>query len=84
MLGRPTLRPADVYDDAYPSWSPFLSIFSIAYASNRTVTYNDPASGVPVEVAASVPQGGTVATRSDAVGDYTVGASYTGLLVSQV
>ena len=92
------------YEDAYPAWSPFLSIFSITYqsgnfnypaepvlagrvpgvaANGRTVTYNDPASGVPVEVAATVPEGGQVLNPDGSV-SYTVGASYTGVQISQV
>ncbi len=72
------------FDDIYPTWSPFLSIFSIAYTSNRTVTYNSPASGAPVEMAASVGDGGAVTNTQDPTQNYSVGASYAGLLVSQV
>ena len=79
-----TTTTGNAFDDIYPTWSPFLSIFSIAYSSNRTVTYNNPASGAPVEVAASVGDGGTVINTQDATQNYSVGASYAGLLVSQV
>ncbi len=75
---------ANAYEDSYPTWSPFLSIFSIAYGSNRTVTYNNPAGGVPIEVAASVADGGSVTNAQDATANYSVGANYRGLLVSQV
>ena len=79
-----TSAGGNAYDDIYPTWSPFLSIFSIAYMSNRTVTYNNPAGSAPVEVAASVAQGGTVTNAQDATTNYSVGTSYEGLLVSQV
>ena len=79
-----TSAAGNVYEDAYPTWSPFLSIFSIAYSSNRTVTYNNPAGGTPVEVAASVADGGTATNSQDSTQNYTVGARYAGLLVSQV
>ena len=78
-----TSAAGNVYDDAYPSWSPFLSIFSITYSSNRTVTYNNPASGVPTEVAASIPDGGQ-AQNPDGSVSYTVAGGYQGVLVSQV
>jgi len=78
-----TSSTGNIYDDAYPSWSPFLSIFSITYSSNRTVTYNSPTSGVPVEAAASVPDGGQ-AQNPDGSVSYTVGGAYRGVLVSQV
>ncbi len=74
------------YDDVYPTWSPFLSVFSIAYTSNRTVTYNDPATTFPSEVAVSVPQGGSAKTSDPNLPNqtYTVGANYSGLFQSQV
>ena len=68
----------DAYEKNYPTWSPFLSIFSIAYASNRSVTYNDPNTRVPLEVAASIPQNGAYP------GGGTVGPNYTGILQSLV
>ncbi len=79
-----TSTAGNTFNDVYPTWSPFLSIFSIAYASNRTVTYNAPANGVPVEVAASVAEGGAVTNALDSTQNYSVGANYTGLFVSQV
>ncbi len=80
-----TSTTGDSFDDVYPTWSPFLSIFSIAYSSNRTVTYNAPANGAPVEVAASVAEGGAVTNPSqDSTQNYTVGTTYAGLLISQV
>jgi len=79
-----TSAAGNVFDDIYPTWSPFLSVFSIAYSSNRTVTYNNPSGGAPVEMAASVPQGGSVTNSQDSTQSFTVGASYAGLLVSQV
>jgi len=79
-----TSAAGNVYDDIYPTWSPFLSLFSIAYSSNRTVTYNNPSGGAPVEVAASVPQGGAVTNSQDSTQNFSVGAGYAGLLVSQV
>lgn len=66
------------FDDIYPTWSPFLSVFSIAYSSNRTVTYNDPTTGVASETALSIGPGGKL------IGTGTVGAGYAGILVSQV
>ena len=68
----------NAYDDIYPTWSPFVSVFSIAYSSNRSVTYNDPTTGAASETAISVAQGGKL------VGTGTVGAAYAGILVSQV
>ncbi len=73
-----TSTAGNVYDDVYPTWSPFLSVFSIAYSSNRTVTYNDPTTGATSETAISVAQGGKL------TGTGTVGAGYAGILVSQV
>ncbi len=67
----------NTYDDIYPTWSPFRSIFSIAYSSNRSVSYNDPTSGVPSEIAISLPRGQVTQT-------YPVGAAYAGVLISQV
>ena len=76
----------NAFDDVYPTWSPFLSIFSIAYSSNRTVTYNNPTTAFPQETAASVGQGGSVAGVTDATGftGYSVGPNYSGILESQV
>jgi len=68
----------NAFDDVYPTWSPFVSIFSIAYSSNRSVTYDDPTTGASSETALSVPQGGKL------TGAGTVGAQYAGVLVSQV
>jgi len=81
-----TANPGTAFDDMYPTWSPFLSIFSIAYSSNRTVTYNNPVGNTPVEMAASVAPGGSVtaAASQDQTSNFTVGGSYTGLLISQV
>gem|GEM_PF-1976542 len=66
------------YDDVYPTWSPFVSVFSIAYSSNRTVAYNNPATGAASETAISIGQGGALSASG------TVGAGYAGILVSQV
>ncbi|MGI4791689.1 MAG: carboxypeptidase regulatory-like domain-containing protein [Janthinobacterium lividum] len=73
-----TSDPANAYDDIYPTWSPFTSVFSIAYSSNRTVTYNDPATTSPSETAISIADGGSLGTGA------TVGTLYRGLLESQV
>lgn len=64
--------PANQYNDSYPSWSPFVTNYSITYASNRSVTYNDPVTGYAEETAISLP-------------DNTNGlsATYTGILVSR-
>ena len=67
----------NAYDDIYPSWSPLRSIFSIAYSSNRSVSYNNPVSGVPSETAISLPPGQTTTS-------YSVGSAYAGVLISQV
>ncbi len=64
--------PGNKFDDTYPSWSPFQSIFSIVYQSPRSVTYNQ-ANNLPSETAINLPLG----TRG-------VGNGYTGLLESQV
>lgn len=74
----------NTYNDIYPTWSPFLSVFSIAYTSNRTVTYNDPTTTFPSEVAVSVAQGGTANTSDPNTPSYTVGANYSGIFQSQV
>ena len=68
----------NTFDDIYPTWSPFVNVFSIAYSSNRTVTYNDPISGRSSETAISVAPGGTLSTTG------AVGANYAGVLISQV
>jgi len=73
-----TSTGGNVYDDIYPTWSPFLSVFSIAYSSNRTVTYNNPTTGASSETAISVAPGGKL------TGNGTVGAGYAGILASQV
>ncbi len=74
-----TSAKGNLYDDIYPTWSPFITVFSIAYSSNRTVTYNDPANGnAPTETAVSIGRGGSLGT----VG--TVGANYAGILESQL
>lgn len=65
--------PTNVYDDVYPTWSPFLNVFSMAYQSPRSVTYNTPGTNVPVETAISLTPG----TNG-------VGAGYVGILQSQV
>ncbi len=66
------------YEDSYPTWAPGLTLFSIAYSSNRSVTYNSPVTNRPSETAISVPQGGALG------GGGTVGASYSGIFESQV
>ena len=70
--------PSNVYDDVYPTWSPFLSVFSIAYSSNRSVTYTNPATGTASETAISIGANGSLGNGG------TVGANYAGLLESQV
>ena len=72
------------FDDVYPAWAPGTSIFSITYASNRTVTYNDPATSFAREMAASVAPGGTVNTSDPNQATYTVGPAYSGILESEV
>ena len=73
-----TSDPGNAYDDIYPTWSPFRSIFSIAYSSNRTVTYTTPGSGAASETAISIGVNGSLGNGG------TVGAGYAGLLESQV
>ena len=73
-----TAAPGGLYEDAYPTWAPGLSIFSIAYSSNRSVTYNNPVNNLPSETAISVPQNGALG------GGGAVGAAYTGIFESQV
>ena len=73
-----TSTGGNLYDDIYPTWSPFRSIFSIAYSSNRSVTYNDPATGLPSETAISLPHGANVG------GGGAVGPTYEGIFESQV
>ncbi len=68
----------NVYDDMYPTWSPFRSVFSIAYSSNRTVTYTNPSTGTASETAISIAANGSLGNGG------TVGTGYTGLLESQV
>ena len=74
----------NAYDDVYPTWSPFLTLFSIAYTSNRTVTYNDPTTTFPSETAISVPEGASANTSDPNTPTYTVGANYSGIFQSQV
>ncbi len=74
-----TSTAGNVYDDVYPTWSPFITVFSIAYSSNRTVSYNNPAANnAPSETAVSIGQGGSLG------GTAVVGANYAGILESQV
>ncbi len=71
------------YDDTQPVWSPLANsssngvttntVNSIAYTSNRTITYNDPNTNAPLELPVSV-----------APGTFNVGPRYTGILQSQV
>jgi len=61
------------FDDTYPTWAPFASIFSIAYQSPRSVTYDALGTNAPLETAVSLPQG-----------TGPVGANYVGILESQV
>lgn len=68
-----TSQSGNAYDDTYPAWSPFQSIFTIVYQSPRSVTYNTPSTNIPVETAISL-----------APGTNGVGAGYVGLLESQV
>ena len=70
--------PGNVYDDVYPTWSPFRSVFSIAYSSNRSITYTDPTTGTASETAISLPQNASLGNGG------TVGPGYAGLLESQV
>ena len=70
--------PSNAFDDIYPTWSPFRSIFSIAYSSNRSVTYTTPGSGTASETAISIAANGSLGNGG------TVGANYAGLLESQV
>jgi len=70
--------PGNNFDDIYPTWSPFRSIFSIAYSSNRSVTYTVPGTGAASETAISVGANASLGNGG------TVGASYAGLLESQV
>jgi len=70
--------PTNSFDDIYPTWSPFRSIFSIAYSSNRSVTYTTPGSGAASETAISIGANGSLGNGG------TVGANYAGLLESQV
>jgi len=86
-----TSASGNVYDDQYPTWSPFINVFSMAYQSGnynyatgavtngRSVTYNSPQTGnAPSETAISVGDGQPLG------GSSSVGASYTGILESQV
>ena len=73
-----TSDPGNLYDDVYPTWSPFRSVFSIAYSSNRTVTYNNPVNGTASETAISIGANSSLGNGG------TVGAAYAGLLESQV
>ncbi len=72
------------FDDVYPAWAPGISTFSITYASNRTVTYNDPTTSFPSETAISVAEGGLVNTSDPNQATYTVGTAYSGIFESQV
>ena len=62
-----TVNNVNGFDDIYPTWSPLLSVFSIAYSSNRSITYNDPTTGHPVEKAVSlIPGSGNVGAGTGA------------------
>ncbi len=61
------------FNDTYPTWAPFTSIFSIAYQSPRSVTYDALGTNAPLETAVSLPQG-----------TGPVGTNYVGILESQV
>lgn len=65
--------PTAVYRDLYPSWPGFANGVAIAYQSNRTITYNDPATGAPSETAISIKPG-----------TFGLGANYVGILESEV
>ena len=73
-----TSDTGNVYDDIYPTWSPFRSVFSIAYSSNRTVTYTNPANNTASETAISIGENSSIGNGG------TVGAVYSGILESQV
>ncbi len=73
-----TSTAGNAFDDIYPTWSPFRTVFSIAYSSNRTVTYTNPSSGAASETAISIAANGSLGNGG------TVGAGYAGLLESQV
>jgi hypothetical protein len=60
-------------NNTYPTWSPQQKHLSIAYASDRSVTYNNPSNGSPLETAQSV-----------LPGTFYVGVNYTGILESEV
>jgi Tol biopolymer transport system component len=64
------------FDDVYPTWSPQLKQLSLAYQSNRSVTYNDPTTGAPSETLINITKANdpTVVTASN----------YNGVLVSEV
>lgn len=70
----------NLFDNTYPAWSPFQSIFNIVYQSPRSVTYNTPGTNVPTETAINISRSpsGPAADLS------TVGPNYAGLLESQV
>ena len=73
-----TAQTGNSFNDVYPTWSPFVNVFSIAYSSNRTTTYSDPVTNRASETALSVAPGGNLSTTG------AVGANYVGLLISQV
>lgn len=78
---------ANAFDDTQPVWSPVTTsangrfggstntttVNSIAYVSNRTITYNDPNTNAPLEQPVSL-----------ARGTFGVGANYSGILQSQI
>ncbi|MCW3060885.1 MAG: Periplasmic component of the Tol biopolymer transport system [Capsulimonas sp.] len=67
-----TSDPKNIFDDRYPTWSPLRKHYSIAYQSNRSVTYNG-VDGAPLEVVRSIPDGSE-----------NVGSNYVGILVSEI
>ena len=73
-----TSTAGNAYDDIYPTWSPFRTVFSIAYSSNRTVTYTNPSTGTASETAISIAANGSLGNGG------TVGTAYSGILESQV
>lgn len=67
-----TSDPNNIYDDSYPAWPAFAKHVSLAYVSNRSITYNAPGSNYPLETAVSLADGAN-----------GVGAKYAGILESE-
>ena len=76
--------PGNIFDDRYPTWSPFATKFDIAYQSPRTVTYYDYKGTVAQAPVSTNPPPPIETAESLGHGIAYVGNQYIGLLESEV